>query len=153
MSDLYDSQKINELETFLRKRVGWQSFTPQIYQNGFPTQSVSTAQYYADDSKVHIVALVGCQSAGNVGQPVYMLLPTYLTPSTAATLTLPIGNYTLLDTGTAYYVGNAYYAGIVSGLVAIGGVAHGLTTAIGATPSFALANGDGVGIDLTYRLA
>lgn len=153
MSYQLDSQQVHELGAFFRVRVGWQSFTPTLYQNGTPFHTVNSAQYYADDKLAHVLVSITCTGAGGgAGNLIYVLLPTYLTPSTAAITSLPIGKFTLLDTGTAYYAGNAFYGGIVTALVAIGGLGYNVANGFGIAPSMNLANGDEVGIDLTYRL-
>jgi len=152
MSDLLDSQKINELEAFFRKRVAWQSFTPTLHQTATIAATVTDGRYYADDGKVHVMATLtatAAASAGGIG--VYIVLPTYLAPATGINTSIVLGTYSANDVGTAWNVGFASQHTTVGGLPAIGGIADGSAVAIGT--GFTIATGDIVSVNLTYRLA
>lgn len=124
-----------------------------LYQNGAIAFTVTEAIAYVDNTKAHVVVYLNPTAAGTTNNPIYVLLPVFLTPTVAAAgLAWPMGNYTYHDFGAAIYHASANYAGLITGLPAIRGWAHLSGSPIGQTPNFAVAVGDNVGINLTYKL-
>lgn len=154
MTTIYNSELINELTPHFRRRVGHVAITPSVYQNGARTATVTNAYVYIDDGIAHVQVELAITAAGSTNNPIYVLLPTFLTPYHSASQKMPLGVYSYLDTGTAYYHGYAFYVGLVTSLPAIGGMVHNSGGGyIGQSPNIATANGDAVGINLTYRVA
>lgn len=147
---------VNEQTVFFRRRVGWMDISAAVglYQNGAIAFTVTEAIAYVDDTKAHVIVHLNPSAAGTANNPIYILLPVFLTPTAAAAaLAYPLGNYTYHDGGAGIYYASANYAGLVTGLPAIRGWAHLSGSPIGQTPNFATALNDNVGINLTYRLA
>lgn len=153
MTTLYNSDTITELLTHFRGRVGFRDITPSVYQNGARSSTVTNAWGYIDDGLAHVQVNLAITAAGSTNNAIYVLLPTYLTPYHTASFSMPVGVYTYLDTGTAYYFGYAYYAGLVTSLPAIGGILQNTASSVGQNPNIATASGDSVGLNLTYRVA
>lgn len=153
MSDLLDSQKIHELEAWFRKRIGWQSFSPTLHQSAAVGATVTDGRYRVDDGLAHVMATLTATAAGTVGNAVYIILPAYLAPATGSNSSLSLGIFSIADVGgPLWYTGFAAQHTTVGGLPAIGGIAHGLANSIGIAPSFALASGDIISVNLKYRI-
>lgn len=156
MSQERDDALIARMMGDFRKRVGWIAFAPTLYQNGAVASTSTDGAYYADDGKIDIMATVQATAPGAAGFHIYVLVPVPVSfmPATGTNASISLGSYGMFDTGTSFYGGYAWCAGvIVAGSIAFGGIAHNNTGAIGLTPNVALASGDIVSINLTYRLA
>lgn len=154
-TNIINPEMLNMLKSVFRIRAGWQSISSSVsvYQNGTITATVNEARYYLDDKIAHVVCHFSITAAGTTNNPIYILLPVFLTPAYASnSAALPIGIYAYHDSGTALYHAFAEYATTIGGLPAIGGYAHNVATRIGQTPNIAAASGDNVGINLTYRI-
>lgn len=152
MSQERDDALIARLMSEFRKRVGWRTFTPVLYQNGVIAHTVGEAIYYADDAKVHVSCSVTATAPGSVGTVVSIILPTFLAPNNYGT-PLPLGNFVVWDKSVGWYHGFAHTAGPLSGGYAIHGTVHNAGNHIGVSPNFAIASADEVAINITYRLA
>ena len=151
-----NDEQVALLKNFFRTRPGWLdiSASVSVYQNGAIAAGVSEARYYVDDKIANVICYFSITAAGTAGNPIYVLLPVFLTPVYSAGNLTNLGSYNYVDTGTNIYHGYASYAGLITGLPTIGGFAHAAGAGfIGQTPNFATANGDFMGINLAYRLA
>lgn len=149
MSDLYDSQKINELSAFFLTTHPWQTWTPTVTQSGAVTVTVTYAKYIALAQTVILRAYLSVTGAGTAGNAIVIGgLPSPLAPAHTGTISV-IGTGQIQDTGTAQYVGS---------LVAVGAadlriMTDGNSTYAGVTPSFALASGDIISFMASYERA
>lgn len=153
MWNIINPEMINMLKSYFRVRCGWKTFSPSLYQNGDRSSSIARARYYLDDKHAIVSLLLSATAAGSAGNNVYVLLPTFLTPASGQTSALPIGVFTLFDTGSAVYHGNAVYVATASGLPAVGCQYATDGNVVGANPNMALASGDTVGMHLSYEVA
>jgi hypothetical protein len=145
---------LNEQTAHFLTRVGWQTFTPTLYQNASVASTPIDGVYYVQDGKIHIMATVQATAAGNAGFGVQILipLPSSFAPAKGVDASIPLGVFAVVDQGTAFYHGYAYYNGILLSSLSFLGLRDGGGGAIGGDPNFALANTDRVSINLTYRL-
>jgi hypothetical protein len=105
------------------------------------------AKYFRINKIVFVEVLATVTSAGAANGKITMTLP--FNAAFAGGNVFTVGNFTVLDTGTAFYTGAAIIdANIVSGL------AYGSTDNMGVnTPAITLANGDRVAMSICYEIS
>lgn len=128
----------------------WSTFTPTLVQGGAVTKTVTWARYKIINKLCHMeirLAVTGSGSAGNniiIGN-----FPAAATIRNTGSITIPVGIGLAQDAGSALYVG---FASVDSGTsVAIRDSAT--QQIVGTNPSFALASGDTITLNLTYEVA
>jgi hypothetical protein len=128
----------------------WTAFTPELRQNGVVVPSTINAARYAIVGKTAFGQVrLTCNAAGTVGTDITISgIPAAIAPRLTNTFTAACGSGEILDSGTSFYVGIA----IAMSATAIGLQAHSTTGKIGSQPSFALANGDEIALDLMYEI-
>lgn len=125
--------------------VAWTAFTPTLSQAVTLTKTATYARYTRIGRQIHAQCLLSITSAGTAGNPVLVGLPV----PAAVLHNGPAGAFLYQDTGVALYSG---VAALTAGSN-IAGQAHALGAYIGQAPSFAAANTDLVGYDVTYEAA
>jgi hypothetical protein len=154
MTQLYNSENVNEGYVFFRKRVGWVSFVPTLWQNDIQVaSSVVSAQYYLDDGLANVLANLQATAAGPGNNRIDIELPAFLLPYTGINAQMPLGQFYILDAGAAFYHGVASMSTLVSGRPRISGISYGSGGYMGSGfPTLTLASGDNVSVNLTYRV-
>lgn len=133
------------------------TFTPQLAQNGNRTSSTAVGRYRLDGKTCHLHIRNVCSNAGTAGNQITINnIPAAIAPlktgqPNGAGDTSAVGLGYVLDNGTAYYPAHAYFAD--STTLCFYDVSGFLGINIGVNPSFALASGDAVGVDMTYEIA
>lgn len=122
-------------------------YTPTVAQNGTRTKTIISAQWMEMGDMVVSQGLLTVTDAGTAGNAITVTLPR-----TAALNGISIGTGFIIDSGTATYM--AVVRAATSGTLMTfydpnGNSASG--SVIGATPSFALANGDQIAWNITYK--
>jgi hypothetical protein len=151
LSELDLIKQINNLQKqvdgLIRPEVGrWVDWTPTVTQNGARTFTTTYAYYTTHGKTVHVIAKLVITDAGTAGNVISVgSLPVAILNAAGDGLDT-VGKFTYLDGGT-FYVGNAYGATTTS----VSFVVHNATSGLGISPSFAVANGDAIGINLKYR--
>jgi hypothetical protein len=126
----------------------WESYTPVIKGGATTvTATLTYAKYFQINKIVFVEVFATVTSAGAANGRITMTLP--INPAFGGGNLFTVGNFTVLDTGTAFYTGAAIIdANIVSGL------AYGSTDNMGVnTPAMTLANGDRVAMSICYEIA
>ena len=121
----------------------WSNWTPVITQGAGVTFTETMAQF-VQLGKICIVSCnLSCTSAGTGGSVIVISgLPVNISGSF-----FTMGSATIVDSGTANYIGTANMATASS----INFTAHSTTNQIGADPSFALASGDSITFTIMYE--
>lgn len=133
------------------------TFTPQLYQNGNITSSTAVGRYFTLGKWCFLHIRNVASAAGSAGNAVAIAsIPSALAPLKTGQPnglgdTSGVGPGYVLDTGSQYYPAHAYFAS--STTIHFYGVDVTTGLNIGVTPSFAIASGDCVGVDLIYELA
>jgi hypothetical protein len=128
----------------------WESYTPVI-KGGATTVSatITYAKYVQIQKFVFVQVRAIVTSAGAVNGYISISLPTGLNAVTDSS-TRVIGNFFVLDAGTAFYHG----AAIASLSTTVQGVANNSVDYIGgSSPSMTLANNDIVAMSVCYEVA
>ena len=128
----------------------WTSYTPVLKQGSTTVSATVTyAKYKQIGKTVFLTVKLVSTGTGSAGGRIAVSAPTGLVP-TLDSLESVHGNFGLLDAGTAYYHGFAYYTSTAG----FGGIAQGSGDAIGAnSPSITMAVNDTVMIHVTYEVA
>ncbi len=141
MSTKVADSAVSELEAFFLTRTGWQTWTPTVVQNVAVAVTVTYARYVVLAQTVIVQVRLVVTGAGTAGNDVRIQgIPSAIAPNRVdgSTAVAVCGTAVVFDTGTAFYQG---------ALVAVGAndlriTCHNQTNRLGATPNFALANGD-----------
>lgn len=139
------------------RTAAWQTFTPQVNQNGNRTSSTAVGRYMVLGKTcfLHIRNVVS--AAGSAGSDIVINnIPAAIAPlktgqPNGAGDTSAVGSGYVLDSGSAYYPAHAYFSN--STTISFYNVAATTGLNIGFNPSFALASGDAIGVDMTYEIA
>jgi len=128
----------------------WTSYTPVLKQGSTTVSAtVNYAKYKQIGKTVFLTVKLTSTGTGSAGGRIGISAPTGLVP-TLDSLESVHGNFGLLDAGTAFYHGFAYYTSERG----FGGIAQGSGDAIGAnSPSITMAVNDTVMIHVTYEVA
>lgn len=138
---------INELSTFFLTRDAWQNWTPTINQGGAVARTVNYAHYVIIGDTVHIEAEISPTAAGAAGNVIIVGgLPAAIGFLHFGAVDV-VGKFVYYDNGTAFYEGGV----LAQTATTIIFQCHGVGSQLGATPNFAIANGDILGFNLTYR--
>lgn len=122
----------------------WIDFVPTITQGVALTKTITYARYQKLGRIVHAQVMVTITSAGTVSNPVFISLPV----PPANTHNGPCGSGLYQDTGTTIYSGTSVITSTGVALQSTAQVAY-----VGQAPSFAAANTDLVGYNITYEAA
>jgi hypothetical protein len=128
----------------------WTSYTPVLKQGSTTVSATVTyAKYKQIGKTVFLTVKLVSTGTGSAGGRIGISAPTGFVP-TLDSLESVHGNFGLLDAGTAFYHGFAYYTSDRG----FGGLAQGSGDAIGAnSPSITMAVNDTVMIQVTYEVA
>ena len=128
----------------------WTSYTPVLKQGSTTVSATVTyAKYKQIGKTVFLTVKLVSTGTGSAGGRIGISAPTGLVP-TLDSLESVHGNFGLLDAGTAFYHGFAYYTSDRG----FGGLAQNSGDAIGAnSPNITLAVNDTVMIHVTYEVA
>lgn len=142
------TQLEQRLDALVNPEVGrWLDWTPTVTQSGNVTYNAGTsfARYLLIQNTVLFRANLAITGTGTTANTITIGGLPYSISNVAGI----VGTIQILDSGTAFYVG----ALGVSSATSMAGRAHGLGSAIGVTPNFALANNDVIGIVGMYERA
>lgn len=122
----------------------YNDWTPTLVQSATVAATVNRARYQVDGQRVHVEAFVTATAAGTAGNAIQLTgLPKIRTSGSD----MDVGVFHVI-TATTHYSGAAY---VEAGATSVRGFASGMGGAIGFAPSFALAIGDRVTVNLTYE--
>lgn len=131
----------------------WTSFsaTVGLTQSTARTFTVTAAKYRVFGKTAHVMVSLVCTNAGVAGNAITITgLPAAIQPARTGVANPAAGVFLALEVGVSYKVGAPYFATTSS----VQGIIHGSGgAAIGANPSFALANTGIVSCSMTYELA
>jgi hypothetical protein len=128
----------------------WTSYTPTLKQSSTTvTATVNYAKYKQIGKTVFLRVKLTSTGTGSAGGKIAISAPASLAPTTDSLETV-YGNFGMLDAGTAYYHGFAYYTSTAG----FGGIAQGSGDAMGAnSPSITVATNDVFMISVVYEVA
>lgn len=127
----------------------WTSFTPGLDQNGARSATVVVARYAIFGKLAVVRVSLNVTGAGSAGSVVILTgIPAAIAPLDVS-FTRPVGQFVYYDTGTAYYVG----AVIQVAPTQLKFLTDGRADYLGASPSFATANGDELHLTACWELA
>lgn len=128
----------------------WSTWTPQVWQNGQRTITISEARYLIVGKLVHALMTVTVTNAGTTNNPVQVVVPATPGSGALAAVGKVVGTMIIVRTGVTTRIG----AALMGTVNVITGIADGKADAFGtASDAFALANGDIVSLDIMYELA
>lgn len=149
MSDLYDSQKINELSAFFLTTHPWRTWTPTVTQSGAVTVTVTYAVIKNLVDMVFAEVELTVTGTGTAANAISIAgIPTGFQVAGAglgSRRTIGVVNIVDQSTGT-HHIG----ALVANGANDLRGITNGVGNFIGITPNFALAN-DGDTISFSAR--
>lgn len=121
------------------------TWTPTVNQGGAVTCTVNHARYRVREKMAFVNLRVTITSAGVIGNGIIIGGQPAAIQPVAETL---LGVSMLLDSGTAYYAGAVRAVTATNWQI----FAHQGASSVGASPSFALASGDVIYMELAYDL-
>lgn len=126
----------------------WVNFTPTVTQSGAVAVTTNFCRYMVVNKIVHVdmyLSVTGSGSAGNAVAINISAVPAAYRPTSGSM----VGPYYYLDSGTSVYAAIAY----MFSATVIYGVCHAEANNLGITPNFAMANGDEIRINGSWRIA
>ena len=125
--------------------IPWTDWTPTITQGSAVTKTISYAKYSRTGPVVHLVMQVSMTASGTASNAIVISgIPASVRP-----LDVLMGTILILDSGTAYYHGSAYYSGTDD----TRGIAYGGNNWMGInSPALTLASGDIIWLNCNYRV-
>lgn len=128
----------------------WVAWVPVLTQGAStPTFTTTYAKYRKLGKTVNVQCELAVTSAGVIANQVSVTLPAALTAATG-TGHMPIGQMRIFRTGVTIY---NTHASLQTATLVVGHVENATSGPIGLSPSFALAIGDKVAVNLMYELA
>lgn len=129
----------------------WYTFTPTVTQSGSVTVTVVLARYKIVEKICHMEIILSVTGTGSAGNNIVIGgIPAAAAIKNQLGGLLPVGFATVLDNGTTLYTAqvndNASGTSVVLRDTNTAGI-------IGTNPSFALANGDALVLNMTYEVA
>jgi hypothetical protein len=129
----------------------WTAFTPTLTQNGAAVAvTVTFAEYLIIGKMAHVILRLVTTAAGAAGVIKVESIPAAIAPAR-----VDDGNLmTVCGTGLIRRQGVAYYPGAAIPVSAstIGVMTKDGTNLVGASPSYAIASGDHIGLNLKYKI-
>lgn len=127
------------------KEVGpWTDYTPTVTQNGTRTITIAQAQYVQIGRFVHCWGFLTVTDAGTAGNAISVTLPV-----AASSGNPPFGLGVVNDGGVFYQC----QVDLVGGIMQFTQLTATNQIYMGVSPSFALANGDQISWNVSYRAA
>ena len=125
--------------------IPWTDWTPTITQGSAVTKTIGYAKYSRTGPVVHLVMQVTMTAAGTAANAIVISgIPASVRP-----LDVLMGTILILDSGTAYYHGSAYYNATDD----TRGLAYGAGNFMGInSPALTLASGDIIWLNCHYRV-
>jgi len=138
--------QVNELSRIeLLSHTGWTDWTPTLTQSVGVTATIHEARYKVLEKVARVQCRLAITSAGTIANGIIIGgQPAAIQPA-AETL---VGTFLLLDAGTAYYIGGIRAVTATNWQM----FAHNQASSVGAAPSFALASGDALYFQGSYRI-
>jgi hypothetical protein len=135
----------------------WTTFTPQLTQSANVTSSIAVGRYLVIGKMCMLHIRNVASASGSAGSAIQITnVPAAIAPlktgaPNSTTDCSAVGSGYVLDSGTSFYAGVGYFHSSTAIRWYDASAAAG--TEIGFNPSFALASGDAVGIDIWYEIA
>jgi len=131
----------------------WIDFTPTVQQGGavFPTFTATYAQYRVFDETafIRMKVIFDGSTPGTAGNAIIVSgWPVAINPANSS-LTTPVGEFIIADTGTTYYTGTVVAASATTMQM----IGSNYGSGMGLTPSFSLTTNDVVSINCCYKIA
>jgi len=131
----------------------WETYTP-VFKTGATTRTttVTYARYSLIQKLLTVQVELSCTEAGTASGALSISLPTGFTYVRTAGTLATVGTFSILDSGTAFYTGNAMYSASAPTPI-IQGTAYNSTDFMGASaPAMTIAVGDKVSFSVTIEI-